>query len=96
MPSGGGARPDVLAVLQETLSNAARHARASRVDVAIDVSAGRVSVTVTDDGIGVAPDAARGGLANLRERAERHGGTFEIRPVGSHGTEVCWSVPLGH
>ncbi|MDO3700355.1 GAF domain-containing sensor histidine kinase [Micromonospora sp. C28SCA-DRY-2] len=87
-------RPDLTAVLREALSNAVRHARADRVAVAVRVDAGQVSVTVTDDGVGCDPAAARGGLVNLRERAERHGGVFEVRPVTPHGTELHWSVPL--
>ncbi|MEU8215030.1 GAF domain-containing sensor histidine kinase [Micromonospora taraxaci] len=88
-------RPDLTAVLREALSNTVRHAQATRVAVAVRVDAGRVSVTVTDDGVGCDPAAARGGLVNLRERAEGHGGTFTIRPVEPHGAEVSWSVPLG-
>ncbi|MEU8210761.1 GAF domain-containing sensor histidine kinase [Micromonospora sp. NPDC049044] len=87
-------RPDLTAVLREALSNTVRHAQATRVAVAVRVDAGWVSVTVTDDGVGCDPAAARGGLVNLRERAEGHAGTFTIRPVEPHGTEVSWSVPL--
>lgn len=87
-------RPDLTAVLREALSNTVRHAEADRVDVAVRVDAGRVTVTVTDDGVGCDPAAARGGLVNLRERAERHGGEFEVRRVHPHGTQLCWSVPL--
>ncbi|MEV4489687.1 GAF domain-containing sensor histidine kinase [Micromonospora coxensis] len=87
-------RPDLAAVLREALSNTVRHAEASRVAVAVRVDAGRVAVTVSDDGVGCDPAAARGGLVNLRERAERHGGEFEVRPVEPHGTELFWCVPL--
>ncbi|WP_091302629.1 GAF domain-containing sensor histidine kinase [Micromonospora halophytica] len=87
-------RPDLAAVLREALSNAVRHAEASRVAVAVRVEGGRVAVTVSDDGVGCDPAAARGGLVNLRERAERHGGEFEVRPVEPHGTELFWCVPL--
>ncbi|WP_406076882.1 GAF domain-containing protein [Micromonospora sp. NBC_00858] len=87
-------RPDLTAVLREALSNAVRHAQANQVAVAVRVDAGHVTVTVTDDGVGCDPSAARGGLVNLRERAERHAGTFTISPVEPHGTEVSWSVPL--
>ncbi|NJP33394.1 sensor histidine kinase [Micromonospora thermarum] len=87
-------RPDLTAVLREALSNAVRHAQAHHVAVAVRVDAGQVAVTVTDDGVGCDPAAARGGLVNLRERAERHGGTFEVRPVAPHGTRLHWCVPL--
>ncbi|MCX4473639.1 GAF domain-containing protein [Micromonospora sp. NBC_01655] len=87
-------RPDLTAVLREALSNAVRHAEASRVSVAVRVDDGWVTVTVTDDGRGCDPAAARGGLVNLRERAERHAGDFEVRPATPHGTQLRWSVPL--
>lgn len=87
-------RPDLTAVLREALSNAVRHAQASRVTVAVRVDGGQVSVTVTDDGVGCDPATARGGLVNLRERAEGHGGIFTVGRVEPHGTEVCWTVPL--
>ncbi|MFV2104354.1 GAF domain-containing protein [Micromonospora sp. LOL_024] len=87
-------RPDLTAVLREALSNAVRHAGAARVSVAVRADATHVTVTVTDDGVGCDPAAARGGLVNLRERAERHGGTFGVRPAEPHGTELHWSAPL--
>ncbi|MGC5050904.1 GAF domain-containing protein [Micromonospora sp. DT48] len=86
--------PELSAVLREALSNAVRHAQATTVSVAVRVDAAQVTVTVTDDGVGCDPAAARGGLVNLRERAERHGGTFEVRAAEPHGTELLWSIPL--
>jgi signal transduction histidine kinase len=85
-------RPDLLAVLQEALSNAARHAEAGWVTVGVHVEPGRVVVTVEDDGRGTDPAAARGGLINMRERAKTHHGEFEIRPARPHGTVVYWSA----
>ncbi|MBQ1052888.1 GAF domain-containing sensor histidine kinase [Micromonospora sp. C51] len=87
-------RPELAAVLREALSNAVRHAEATAVSVAVRVDAAQVAVTVTDNGVGCDPAAARGGLVNLRERAERHGGTFEVRGAQPRGTELHWSVPL--
>ncbi|WBB82354.1 GAF domain-containing sensor histidine kinase [Micromonospora sp. WMMD882] len=87
-------RPDLLAVLREALSNAVRHARAGRVTVAVRVDAGRVTVRVTDDGVGLDPSAARSGLVNLRERATGLGGEFTVGPADPRGTELCWTVPL--
>ncbi|WP_245670171.1 GAF domain-containing sensor histidine kinase [Micromonospora mirobrigensis] len=87
-------RPELTAVLREALSNAARHANADRVEVAVRVDAGWVTVQVTDDGVGCDPAAARSGLVNLRERAERLGGEFQLDRVHPHGTRVRWSVPL--
>ncbi|WP_444951927.1 GAF domain-containing protein [Micromonospora ureilytica] len=87
-------RPDLTAVLREALSNVVRHAQCTRVDVAVRVDASQVAVTVTDDGVGCDPAAARGGLVNLRERASRLDGTFTIVGAEPHGTEVRWAVPL--
>ncbi|MFF1798901.1 sensor histidine kinase, partial [Kitasatospora sp. NPDC058263] len=85
----------VLAVLGESLSNAARHARASRVEVALRALGGRVTLTVTDDGVGVPAGGRRSGLRNLAERAERAGGSFALREAEDGGTRVVWEAPLG-
>ncbi len=86
-------RPELLAVLREALSNAVRHARASRVAVSVVVGAGRLTLTVTDNGIGLAePYDERSGLANMRQRAERYDGTLDLGPGPDGGTRVEWSV----
>ncbi|MFY1692410.1 GAF domain-containing protein [Plantactinospora sp. WMMB782] len=87
-------RPDLLAVLGEALSNAVRHARATRVTVTVEVAGGRLCVRVVDDGVGTDPARARSGLVNLRERAEHCGGSFEITPTEPSGTTLVWRVPL--
>lgn len=89
-----GVRGDLLAVVQEALSNVVRHAAASDVRVAVTVHEGRLSVTVTDDGVGPAGVVERGGLANLRQRARGHGGDFEVRAGESSGTVLEWWVPV--
>ena len=86
--------PQVLAVLREALSNVARHARAGAVRVSVRAADGQVSVCVEDDGVGTDPAHARGGLANLQDRAGDLGGTLEIRRPASGGTLVEWRVPL--
>jgi signal transduction histidine kinase len=83
--------PELLAVLGEALSNAAKHADANAVSVVL--SAGdAVTLTVTDDGRGIPKGAVESGLSNMRHRAERLGGTFTVRS-GPPGTTVVWSVP---
>jgi signal transduction histidine kinase len=62
--------------------------------VTVRAADGHVAVRVEDDGIGVDPEHARGGLANLRERAHDLGGTFDIRPGLKAGTDVEGRVPL--
>lgn len=87
-------RIEVLAMLREALSNAARHARARHVAVAMAVAEGRLDVTVTDDGQGIPATAPRRGLANLAARAEALGGEFTISAVEPTGTQLHWSIPL--
>lgn len=85
----------LLAVLGEALSNAARHAGATAVDVAVDLAATSLRLRVTDNGCGI--DSAvtrRSGLSNLRSRAEELGGTFTLAPNRPTGTVLDWSVPL--
>ena len=84
--------PDVLAVLAEALSNAARHAEADAVSVVLSAT-DDITLTVTDNGRGIPADVAESGLANMRERAERLGGRCRVDSAEPHGTAVTWSVP---
>ncbi|MBG0561045.1 GAF domain-containing sensor histidine kinase [Actinoplanes aureus] len=88
--------PELIAVLREALSNVARHARARSVRVSVRVTGDDVILQVEDDGIGIDPALARGGVVNMGERATDLGGAFEAvrRPDGT-GTLVTWRVPLG-
>ena len=100
---GGQIRPEVaeqaLAALREALSNAARHAAASRVDVTVDAGAdGMLTVQVTDNGIGIPADGRRSGLHNLASRAEKLGGELRFGAADPNeptpGTRLEWRVPL--
>ena len=85
--------PHLVAVLREALSNIARHANATVVEVQLDV--GRtLTLHVLDNGKGITPDHRESGLRNLRERAKALGGELELLPARIHGTELRWSVPL--
>lgn len=86
---------DCVAVLREALTNVARHARATRVEVGITVSPTELLIEIADDGRGLGAGARRSGLANLRTRAERHGGRLTVNSSRSHGTRLSWAVPLG-
>jgi len=87
-------RPDLLAALRESLSNVVKHARANTVQVRITASGDSLRLTVADDGVGAGEYDERSGLANLRDRATRHGGEFRVEPVQPSGTLVEWSVRL--
>jgi signal transduction histidine kinase len=91
---GGATAADVLAVLGEALSNAARHANATAVDVRL-AAAEDIVLEITDDGDGIDGTVDESGLRNMRHRAERCGGRCEIGPGPAGGTRVRWSVPLG-
>jgi two-component system, NarL family, sensor histidine kinase DegS len=89
-------RTVVLRIAQEALQNALKHAHATRVAVTLRADDGRLLLEVADDGVGFDPDAAalrarRLGLTSMRERAERVGGTLDIRS-GESGTTVRLEV----
>ena len=83
----------LLGALREALSNAARHARAGRVEVTVDVGP-ELILLVRDDGVGMQGSERRSGLANLAERAGLLGGTLRTGPADGGGTELEWRVPL--
>jgi signal transduction histidine kinase len=86
---------DLLAVIREGLSNAARHAHSTQVSVRVDVGE-EVAVEVRDNGRGLPEAPARSGLDNLARRATSRGGTFRTGPADGGGTRLCWAVPLRH
>ena len=89
----GDVGADARAALQEMLSNVARHARATRVDVTVS-AADDIVVRVDDDGIGPrGADTPGNGLRNLTTRAQRHGGTFTLGPRHPGGSTAEWRVP---
>jgi signal transduction histidine kinase len=99
-PGEGEARLDaaiestVYRLVQEALTNVAKHAQADTVRVAIGESGGDLLVEVQDDGCGFAPENANGGfgLAGMHERVGLAGGTLEISS-GEQGTRVNARMP---
>ncbi len=85
----------LLSVLREMLSNAGKHARATRVLVILTVG-DDIVLEVVDNGVGFTlPADGKGlGLTNLRSRAEKLGGTFDLQTVQGGGTRVTWRVPI--
>jgi PAS domain S-box-containing protein len=89
-------------ILQEALSNVARHAGAGRVWVRLDRHAGSMTLVVEDNGRGFDPvhppapaTAARGlGIHSMRERAAVHKGALTIDSLPGRGTRVAVEIPL--
>lgn len=85
-------------VMQESLSNVARHSQATMVCVTLVESAGEVLLKVEDDGIGPAAldhlDARGCGILGMRERTEAFGGTLSVLPGRRGGTVVSAALPL--
>ena len=81
--------------LQEGLSNVRKHAHATHVHVSVVVLDGHVGLTLTDDGIGLAPDAPGGvGLPGMAERVRQAGGGFVLESPGpSLGVTMRVSMP---
>jgi PAS domain S-box-containing protein len=85
-------------MLQESLTNVARHAQARHVHVELGIADGQVLLRVEDDGRGIT-EADRGktrsfGLKGLRERAHYLGGQAEVAPAPAGGTRVSVRVPV--
>lgn len=90
---------EILHILQETLTNVRKHARATNVDISLSRQDDHLELMIEDNGIGlgaaVRPDNASGnGLRNMRERANALGGEFSAAPMPQGGTRVTLSVPL--
>ncbi|WP_154675209.1 sensor histidine kinase [Parafrankia elaeagni] len=84
----------LLAVAREALTNAARHAHATRVEIRVAVEGDTVTLEAVDDGVGLGETARRSGLDNLRARAEGLGGTFTAEAAPAGGTRLRWTAPL--
>ena len=88
-------------VVQEALTNAAKHARAGRVVVSVETTATSLRVEVEDDGRGFDSGMTREflrqgrvGLASMRERVELANGTFVVRSNQGRGTSIIATLPV--
>jgi two-component system, NarL family, sensor histidine kinase UhpB len=84
-------------VAQEGLINALRHAQATQVDIDLSCDGKHIVLTVTDDGVGLAPDWSRPGhfgLRGLAERVEHLGGAFTVANHEPHGVRLTARIPL--
>ena len=88
----------VYRVVQEALTNVARHAKASAVTVSLEAETGCLRASVSDDGVGFEVPAGRPrslGLAGMTERTTLIGGTLSITSHPAEGTSVALEVPVG-
>ena len=87
----------VYRVVQESLTNVVKHARASSIDIEVRCAEDAVDVSVVDDGIGFDTDATAEvgfGLAGMRERVELAGGELSVLPGADAGTVIRARLPL--
>ena len=93
----GTVRTTIYRIVQESLTNVARHSKASRADVRIECLDGVISMEVRDNGQGFNPNGKkhdRLGLLGMRERVEMIGGTFRVETAPGKSTAVHVMVPL--
>lgn len=89
---------DVYRVIQECLTNVARHANAKAVALQVNLSNSILTLSVNDDGIGIQHGSiSRGfGLAGMRERIEAHDGKLTIESTLGQGTRISGYLPISH
>ncbi|OGS11853.1 MAG: hypothetical protein A2234_05135 [Elusimicrobia bacterium RIFOXYA2_FULL_58_8] len=93
----------IFKAVRELLVNAVKHAKASEVKVQVRSAAGKIAVTVRDNGRGFAPTAAAGygsdrrgfGLFSIREKVSHLGGAFRLNTRPGAGTLAVITAPLG-
>ena len=85
-------------ILQETLTNVARHAAASQVKVALEADGNFIHMRVQDNGRGITEKESGGfnsfGLLGIRERVAQHSGDFRIRGIPGKGTTIDIKLPM--
>lgn len=88
----------VFRIFQEVLTNVARHANATRVDISLQLDTDTLTLQVQDNGTGITETAIHNarslGLLGMRERVLLFGGTIEVTGRSGKGTKVVVSVPL--
>jgi signal transduction histidine kinase len=80
--------------VSEALTNSAKHADASRVEIALRIRGGALHLSISDDGTGGADPSRGSGLIGLRDRVEALGGTIEVASPPGSGTRILVQVPL--
>jgi signal transduction histidine kinase len=81
-------------VVSEALTNAVKHAQASRVEIRARASDRVLELTIGDDGVGGADPAQGSGLTGLSDRIDALGGKMSIASLPGHGTSLHVELPL--
>ena len=89
-----GLAADVLAVIREAISNCARHAHATRLEISTALAHNLLTLEITDNGHGLGTPTRSSGLTNMRRRAEHHHGTLTITTPDQGGTHLTWTGNL--
>ena len=86
----------VYRIVQEALTNVAKHSRAENVRLSVIENNGEIEVSVEDDGVGFDPEAEHPGfgLAGMRERVAMAGGSLELAAAPGIGTKVKVRIPV--
>jgi signal transduction histidine kinase len=81
--------------VREALTNVAKHARATAVQLSVHATTAQLTVTISDNGRGIGNPERSSGLENLRCRAdERHGSMTVAERPDPGGTTLVWTVPI--
>jgi signal transduction histidine kinase len=89
-----GLAADVLAVIREAISNCARHAHATRLEISTALAHDLLTLEITDNGHGLGAPTRSSGLTSMRRRAEHHHGTLTITTPDQGGTHLTWTGNL--
>jgi len=88
----------VFRIMQESLTNVARHAKASQVHISLKPQLDNISMVISDNGVGISDDELNSkksfGLIGMKERANSLGGTFVITNLPGRGTRIILTFPL--
>jgi signal transduction histidine kinase len=96
-PDSAAVGPSVYRIVQESLTNVVKHARAHSVSVVLNRGDGRIKAVIEDDGTGFAPETVGEGgigLVGMRERIELLDGSLTVESSERSGTTVAVEVPV--
>ncbi len=89
---------NIFRIMQESLTNIARHSMATRVDIELNKSGDSIKLRITDNGIGIVESEINSkmsyGILSMKERATATGGTFTINSRDSNGTLIELNLPF--